>query len=88
MLVGAPLKSVSTIAAEEHLEELARLADTAGVVEVGEVKQRLDTRHPKFYIGEGKAAVLTVTMPTSGIFAFMTQTGDNLGVLEGKVVVP
>lgn len=40
------------------------------------------------YIGEGKAAVLTVTMPTPGIFAFRTQTGDNLGVLEGKVVVP
>ena len=40
------------------------------------------------YIGGGKAAVLTVTMPTPGLFAFKSQTGDNLGVKEGKVVVP
>jgi hypothetical protein len=40
------------------------------------------------YIGEGKAAVLTVTMPKSGTFTFKTQTGDDLGVTEGKVVVP
>ena len=40
------------------------------------------------YIGGGKAAVLTVTMPTPGVFTFRTQTGDNLGVIEGKVVVP
>jgi len=29
-----------------------------------------------------------VTMPTPGLFTFRTQTGDNLGVTEGKVVVP
>jgi len=40
------------------------------------------------YIGGGKAAVLTVTMPKSGTFPFRSQTGDDLGVLEGKVVVP
>jgi hypothetical protein len=40
------------------------------------------------YIGGGKASVLTVTMPTPGIFAFKSQTGDDLGVIEGKVVVP
>jgi len=40
------------------------------------------------YIGGGKAAVLNVTMPKPGIFTFRAQTGDNLGVLEGKVVVP
>jgi len=40
------------------------------------------------YIGEGKAAVLTVTMPQPGTFAFKSQTGDDLGVIEGKVVVP
>jgi hypothetical protein len=40
------------------------------------------------YIGQGKTAILTVTMPLPGEFMFRTQTGDNLGVLEGKVVVP
>jgi hypothetical protein len=40
------------------------------------------------YLGSGKAAVLTVNMPKPGIFTFRTQTGDDLGVTEGKVVVP
>ena len=40
------------------------------------------------YIGNGKAAVLTVKMPKPGTFTFKTQTGDDLGVIEGKVVVP
>ncbi len=40
------------------------------------------------YIGGGKATVLTVTMPKPGTFSFKTQTGDDLGVLEGKVLVP
>ena len=40
------------------------------------------------YIGGGKASILTVTMPKPGIFSFRTQTGDDLGVIEGKVVVP
>jgi GTP-binding protein HflX len=44
--------------ADEHLEELVRLTDTAGA-EVGEtVRQRLDAPHPKTYIGEGKVAEL------------------------------
>jgi hypothetical protein len=40
------------------------------------------------YIGKGKTAILTVTMPLPGQFTFRTQTGDNLGVTEGKVTVP
>lgn len=39
---------------EEHLEELSRLANTAGARIVGSVVQRLEAPHPKFYIGEGK----------------------------------
>ncbi|HUE96374.1 MAG TPA: GTPase HflX [Longimicrobiaceae bacterium] len=58
ILVAAPLKRTSSHAAEEHLEELARLADTAGAEIVGTLVQRLDSRHPKFYIGEGKAEEL------------------------------
>jgi hypothetical protein len=40
------------------------------------------------YIGKGKTAILTVRMPLPGQFTFRTQTGDNLGVTEGQVVVP
>ncbi|HYJ78808.1 MAG TPA: GTPase HflX, partial [Longimicrobiaceae bacterium] len=43
---------------DEHLEELERLADTAGVDVVGSLVQRLDSPHPKFFIGQGKAEEL------------------------------
>jgi GTPase len=57
-LVGAPPKGQPQEVSDEHLEELGRLADTAGVDVVGTLVQRLDSPHPKFYIGEGKAEEL------------------------------
>lgn len=39
---------------EESLEELARLADTAGSVVVGSVSQRMNRPHPRTFIGSGK----------------------------------
>jgi GTPase len=56
--VAAPLKSMPLTEAEEHLEELGRLADTAGAEVVGTLQQRLDSPHPKYYIGEGKVGEL------------------------------
>ena len=53
--MGAPTRDVSQTSAEEHLEELERLLDTAGGVSVGIVRQRLEAPHPKYFIGEGKA---------------------------------
>ena len=43
---------------DEHLEELARLAHTAGAQIMGSVVQRLEAPHPKYYIGEGKVQQL------------------------------
>ena len=40
--------------ADEHLDELARLADTAGADVVGRLTQKIDKPTPNFYIGEGK----------------------------------
>jgi GTPase len=55
LLIGAPLKrSVDRHQIDEHLEELARLADTAGAVVVGELTQRLDRPDPATYLGKGK----------------------------------
>ncbi|MFL5576292.1 MAG: GTPase HflX [Gemmatimonadaceae bacterium] len=55
MLVGAPLKrSNARHRLEEHLEELGRLADTAGAQVVGELTQQLDRPHPGTYLGKGK----------------------------------
>ena len=39
---------------EEHLEELGRLADTAGAEVVGSLTQNLDRPHPSTYLGSGK----------------------------------
>jgi GTPase len=55
VLVGAPDRHLAAALANEHIEELARLTDTAGGNVVGTVLQRLDAPHPRFYIGEGKA---------------------------------
>ncbi len=54
MLVSAPPRDLDPRIAEEHLEELARLTDTAGGRVVAIVRQRLDSPSPKTYIGEGK----------------------------------
>ena len=56
--MGAPSKEVGAESAEEHLNELAELADTAGAVVTGRVRQRLDKPNPKYYIGEGKVGEL------------------------------
>jgi len=53
--VGAPLKRVGARrASEEHLRELAELADTAGADVVGELTQQIDRPHPGTYLGAGK----------------------------------
>ena len=55
VLVGAPDRELPKRLADEHLEELARLTDTARCRVVGTVVQRITHRHPRLYIGEGKA---------------------------------
>ena len=40
---------------DESLDELARLAETAGITIVGKVTQRLDKPNPRTFIGAGKA---------------------------------
>lgn len=57
LLVGAPRKgSKDAQKAEEHLDELARLADTAGALVVGRALQYVVAPTPDLYIGKGKAA--------------------------------
>ena len=43
---------------EEHLAELARLADTAGAAVVGRTSQRIEAPTPNFYLGQGKVEEL------------------------------
>lgn len=55
VLVGAPPRDLDPRLADEHLQELGRLTDTAGGRVVGTLVQRMDRPHPRLYIGAGKA---------------------------------
>ena len=76
MLVAAPIKDVPVAAADEHLNELGRLAVTAGADVVGVLRQRLDAPHPRYYLGEGKAVELR---------ARVTETGADLVIFDEEL---
>jgi GTP-binding protein HflX len=82
VLVGAPTKDVTPRIAEEHLEELARLADTAGGEVVSVVRQRLDAPHPRLFIGEGKADELRRAVESAG--ADLVIFDEELSPAQGK----
>jgi GTPase len=73
---------VSPRAADEHLEELERLADTAGAVVTDVLRQRLETPHPKYFIGEGKARELKTTVHAAG--ADVVIFDEDLSPAQGK----
>jgi GTP-binding protein HflX len=58
VLVGAPDRGLERRLADEHLEELARLTDTAGGQVVATLSQRITRPDPRFYLGAGKAREL------------------------------
>ncbi|KAL3677378.1 hypothetical protein R1sor_027326 [Riccia sorocarpa] len=64
---GAGKRSLFSI--NDSLEELAQLADTAGLVVVGSTYQKLESPNPKTYIGFGKVAEIH-----SAIRAFDVET--------------
>jgi len=66
-LVGAPRKgSADAAVVDEHLNELARLADTAGAEVVGRLVQRIESPTPNFYLGPGKVEELTGLLAQTG----------------------
>ena len=59
ILVGtSPRQAVNPALIEDHLEELARLTDTAGGKVVGRLTQRINKPNPRVYLGEGKVTEL------------------------------
>lgn len=56
LLVQVVLPRDSRIMAEDSLEELERLADTAGAQVIGRITQRRDRPTAPFFVGEGKLA--------------------------------
>ena len=51
---------------DEHLEELRRLADTAGAEVVGRTHQRVDAPTPNLYLGQGKVEELEGLVQAAG----------------------
>src|SRR3954451_2644910 len=82
ILVGAPRKSEPAQVTDEHLEELERLADTAGVEVVGSLVQRVDKPNPRTYIGEGKAEELKGQVALDG--ATLVIFDDELSPAQGR----
>jgi GTPase len=83
LLVGAPLKrTAGRHFLTEHLEELARLADTAGAVVVGEMTQLLDRPNPATFLGKGKLEELRHRVGTLG--ATLVLFDEELSPTQGK----
>ena len=65
--MGAPRKgSDDAVHVDEHLEELQRLADTAGAQVIGKTIQRIEAPTPNFYLGQGKVETLKDEMASAG----------------------
>ena len=65
--MGAPRKgSDDAVHVDEHLEELERLADTAGAQVIGTAIQRIEAPTPNFYLGQGKVEELKDTLAAAG----------------------
>jgi len=81
-LVGAPDRDLPRRLVDEHLEELGRLADTAGGAVVGTLVQRIERPHPRFYLGEGKAEELRDAVKAAG--ADLVVFDEDLSPAQGK----
>lgn len=85
ILVAGPRRgSVDARHAEEHLNELARLADTAGAKVVDRVIQRVDAPTPKFYVGKGKVNELKLRAADAD--ATLIVFDEELTPVQGKAL--
>ncbi|MEP7381469.1 MAG: GTPase HflX [Gemmatimonadota bacterium] len=83
LLVGAPRKGTTARHhVDEHLEELERLADTAGAQVIGTLTQQIDRPHPGTYLGKGKIEELRQRV--SDEKASLVIFDDELSPAQGK----
>jgi len=83
ILVGAPLKrGTAKLLVQEHLEELGRLADTAGALVVGTLTQQVERPDSATYIGSGKLEELKALIAERG--ATVVIFDDELTPAQGK----
>ncbi len=81
--MGAPRRGTTDARrAEEHLDELARLADTAGAEIVGRMLQQVNAPNPRSYIGTGKLEEVRDLCGDTG--ASLVVFDDELSPVQGK----
>ncbi len=81
-LIGAPRKGSDEIAqVDEHLDELTRLADTAGAQVVGRTYQRVESPSPTFYLGQGKVEELKDVL--AGVGTTLVMFDEGLSPVQG-----
>ena len=81
--MGAPLKRPGARRViDDHLRELAELADTAGARVVGELTQQIDRPHPGTYLGKGKIDELRDRVQNTD--ASLVLFDDELSPTQGK----
>ena len=81
--MGAPRKRTNAkLHFAEHLEELQRLADTAGAEVVGTLTQQLERPHPGTYLGSGKLEELEAK--ATELNATLIIFDDELSPSQGK----
>lgn len=83
LLVGAPRRGTRDAReVQDHLDELARLVDTAGAVVAGRLVQVVQAPTPDFYIGRGKVEELQARVVDTG--ASIVVFDEELSPAQGK----
>jgi len=83
LLIGAPRKRTREVKViGDHLDELARLVDTAGATIAGRVIQAVERPTNDFYIGKGKVQEVAAMVADAG--ATMVVFDDELSPAQGK----
>jgi len=82
VLVAAPRRGAPRLEAEEHLDELAQLADTAGAAVVGRLVQRIEAPTPAYFVGRGKVEELRRLVQE--LNASLVIFDDDLSPVQGK----
>ncbi len=102
ILVGVDLRSENQLLQmEDSLEELALLADTAGLEIVGETYQKLDRPNPETLVGGGKVEEIRILLDETGAKTCIFDTelnprhqrelenklGDNIKILDRTALI-